>query len=139
MSRRTSVGNKVCRETILLEQRGERIDIALLITVGVALSVRGARSNAPGIVIGNIGDQTANRSRRSSSLVEVAKELCSRLNVGGPSEPASVTGIKVHNDILHVERLDGILRERLVGSRGIGALLDVGVGDQVGERVGLDD
>jgi hypothetical protein len=134
---RTSVGEKVCRKTVFDEQRSECIDVSLLVAVGVTLGVRRASCDAPGIVVGDVGDETANCGRRSCSLVKRGKELSSGLDVGSPAEPSSMTGIKVHDDVLHVERLDGVGGECLVGGGGICALGDIEVSDQVGQRVGL--
>jgi len=77
--------------------------------------------------------------RRSGTGVELSEELSSGGQVGRPAEPSSVTSIEVHVDTEGVEGLDGVGDTRLVGSLSTTALGNVKVGDQVGQRVGLDD
>jgi len=125
----------VCREAILNKKRSERVDVSLLVAVGVALSVGRTCGNAPGVVVGDVGDETAHCCWRSRRLVELSEQLGGRLDVGGPAEPASVTGIEVHDDVLHVERLDGVFGESLVCGRGVCTFGNVEVGHQVGQRI----
>ena len=51
----------------------------------------------------------------------------------------SVASIHVHVDADGGELLEGVVDTGEVGRLRVGALLDAQVGDQVGERVGLDD
>ena len=90
-------------------------------------------------VVGHIGGKTANRSWRPSTLPDRSKEVSSRLNVGAPSKPSSVTGIHVHGNVLKVEILQGVSNSSLVRRGGVRAFLHAEVGDQVGKTVRLDD
>lgn len=56
-----------------------------------------------------------------------------------PAEPSSVTGIDVHGDVGQVELLQGICDTLTVARGRVLAGLEVGVGDQVGEGIGLND
>lgn len=47
--------------------------------------------------------------------------------------------IEVHNNVLQVQCLDGVLGERLVGISSVCALRDVQVGHKVGQTVWFDD
>lgn len=135
----TLVDDEVGRETLRSEERSKCIDVPLLITVGVALSVGWASGDAPSIVVGYVGRKTANLSGASSLLVQVTEELSRGADVGRPAEPASVSGVKVHDDVGKVERLHGVDSGGLVDCFGIGALLHVQVRDKIGETVGLID
>lgn len=104
----TLVDDEVRRETLGSEKRSKGVDIPLLITVGVALSVGRASGDAPSIVVGHVSCKTANLSGASGLLVQVTEELSSGANVGRPAEPPSVSGIKVHDDVRKVERLHGV-------------------------------
>lgn len=50
-----------------------------------------------------------------------------------------MTGIDVHGDVGQVELLQSVCDTVPVARGGVLAGLEVGVGDQVGERIGLDD
>lgn len=50
-----------------------------------------------------------------------------------------MTGIDVHGDVGQVELLQSVCDTVAVARGGVLAGLEVGVGDQVGERIGLDD
>lgn len=50
-----------------------------------------------------------------------------------------MTGIDVHGDVGQVQLLESIGDTVAVAGSGVLAGLEVGVGDQVGERIGLDD
>ena len=56
-----------------------------------------------------------------------------------PAEPASVTGIDVHGNVRQVELLQGICDALAVARGRVLAGLEVGVGDQVGQGIWLDD
>jgi hypothetical protein len=62
-----------------------------------------------------------------------------RTEVVVPTEPATVTGVDVHGNVGQVERLESISDTITVAGGRVFAGLEVGVGDQVGEGVGLDD
>jgi hypothetical protein len=113
-------------------------DVVELVVVRVALS-DGVRSGSrERVVVGNVGYQTTHVLRRASSDVEVAEELGRRPNVGRPTEPAGVSSIEVHVHTDGVQLLDRVCNGALVSRRGVRALLDVQVGDQVCQRVGLN-
>jgi hypothetical protein len=56
-----------------------------------------------------------------------------------PAEPASVTSVNVHGDVGQVERLESVCDTVTVAGGGVLAGLEVGVGNQVGEGIRLDD
>jgi hypothetical protein len=62
-----------------------------------------------------------------------------RTQVVVPAEPASVTSINVHGNVGQVERLKSVRNTLTVARSRVLAGLEVGVGDQVGKRIGLDD
>lgn len=62
-----------------------------------------------------------------------------RTQVVVPAEPASVAGIDVHGNVGQVERLEGVRNTITVARGGVLAGLEVGVCDQVGEGIGLND
>jgi hypothetical protein len=62
-----------------------------------------------------------------------------RTEVIVPAQPPAVTGVDVHGNVGQIEGLEGV-RDTVTVTRGrVLAGLEVGVGDQVGEGVGLDD
>jgi hypothetical protein len=62
-----------------------------------------------------------------------------RTKVVVPAEPATVASVDVHGDVGKVELLKSISNTLTVASSRVNAGLELGVGDQVGERIGLDD
>jgi hypothetical protein len=56
-----------------------------------------------------------------------------------PAEPASVTGINVHGNVGEVELLERVCDALAVAGCRVLAGLEVDVGDQVGQGIGLDD
>ena len=62
-----------------------------------------------------------------------------RTEVVVPSKPSSVTSIDVHGNVGQVEGLEGICHTVLVTLSRVLAGLQVDVGDQVGEGIGLND
>ncbi|KAI6749548.1 hypothetical protein HG530_014962 [Fusarium avenaceum] len=107
---------------LLLEERRQGVDVLLLVVVGVALGVVGLGGELPGVVVGNVGDETSESGRLAGVLVDVGVQLGGRGKVGGPSEPATVTGVEVHGDMGEVKLLDGVDGELLVGRLGLGTL-----------------
>jgi hypothetical protein len=138
LTRSTLVDDELDTSPALLrEKRSEGVNVSLLIVVGVALGVVRLGGKLPAVVVGDVGDETANARRLAGVLVDLSVELSSRANVGGPAEPATVTSIEVHGDVGKVEFLDGVDGEFLVSTLGLGALVDVQVGDQVSKGVRL--
>lgn len=125
--------------TLLGKKRSEGVNVSLLVVVGVALGVVGLGGELPAVVVGDVGDETANARRLASVLVDLCIELSSRAYVGRPAEPATVASIEVHGDVGEVEFLNGVDGELLVSTLCLGALVDVQVGDQVSKRVRLCD
>ena len=123
--------------TLLLKERRKSVDELLLIVVGVALGVVGLGGELPAVVVGDVGGETSEARRLASGLVDLTVELSGRRKVGGPSKPATVTGIDVHGNVGKVELLDGVDGKLFVSAGSVGALGDVHVGDQVSERIGL--
>ena len=97
------------------------------------------KGNIPLVPSSNIGGDTADLLGRSGSLVGLGQLLRSRLEVGIPTEPAAVARVDVHDDVGKVEVLEGVGDAVAVTRSRVLASLHVRVGDQVGERVGLDD
>lgn len=75
-----------------------------------------------------------------SDAIELVKEIgVRRTEIVVPAEPASVSGVNVHGNVGKVERFESISDTLTVAIRRVLAGLEVGVCDQVGERIGLDD
>lgn len=72
-------------------------------------------------------------------LVQCVRQRERRTEVVGPAEPAAVAGVEVHGYVGQVELLERVCNTIAVARGGSLALLDVAVGDEVGEGVGLDD
>lgn len=83
---------------------------------------------APGAKFGNVLEIVIKTEKQSSPTKVVV-----------PTEPATVTSIEVHDDIRKVKRLECISNTLAVSRSGLLAGRKVGVGDQVGERIWLDD
>ena len=131
-----------------------------LVVVGIALGDRVGRGRAERVVVRDVcagmmsvrsscetrvekqrltGSKTADKGRGVRALEHLGEELRSGVDVGGPAQPASVSGIHVHVHADRGELVEGVGDAGLVGGLGIRALLDVQVRDEVRERVGLDD
>jgi hypothetical protein len=144
------------------ELRGEELDVLLLVLCFVPLGVGGlgelSWGKVPGVPAGDVGGDTADGLGATGVLVDggefLGSGLCGTLLVmswplGGdgsmltqvvvPAEPASVTSIDIHGDVWHVELLQGICDALTVARGRVLAGLEVGVGDQVGQGIGLDD
>ena len=85
------------------------------------------------------GGETADEGQLAGLGPDLGEELSSGLKVGGPAEPASVSGIHVHVHADRGELVEGVGDAGLVGGLGVRALLDVQVGDQVGQGIGLNN
>jgi len=83
--------------------------------------------------------KTADSSGPASVAVDLSKELSSRLDVGGPAKPASVASIHVHGNVRKIELFEGIDSKLLVSGGSVRALLDVHVGDHVGQGIRFND
>lgn len=119
------------------EQRSQGIDILLLVADGVSLRVGRAGTDAPGVVVGDVGREAAHLRRPPRRLIQVAEHARRRTDVGSPAEPAGVSGIEIHGHVGEVELLDGVGGAFLVGGGRAGALGHVQVGDEVREGIRL--
>lgn len=133
----SNINDEAGRETLLLQKGSKRIDVALLIAVGVLAGDGRASAVPESIVVGHVGDDTTDSAGRSSSLVYLSEQLRRRLNVGRPAEPSSVATVEVHVDVCEVEGFDGVCSEVLVVWCSLGALRHTHIGDHVGEGVGF--
>lgn len=138
LTRAADINDEARREAFSLEQGGKSVDEALLVARLAALGDGCACGGAEGVVVGYVGDDTADTPGRASRLVDFSIKFCGRADVGIPAEPSGVSAIKVHVNVGEVERLEGVHGQVLVVRGGARALLDAHVCDQVGERVGLD-
>src|SRR4051794_22156413 len=93
----------------------------------------------PGVPASGVGGETTKLLGAAASLEGLGELLRTWLQVGVPTEPASVTSVEVHDDVGEVEVLDGVSDTVTVTRGGVLARLLVGIGDKVGERIGLDD
>jgi len=126
-----------------LELSTESLDVDLLILALVPLGIGGigelAGAEIPGVPAGDVGSDTTDLRGAAGGLVGVSKLLRAGLEVVVPAEPATVAGVDVHDDVGEVEVLESVGNAVTVAGSGVLAGLKIGVGDQVGERVGLDD
>ena len=104
----------------------------------VVFSWRGSGS-LPGVPASNIGGEATDLLGAAGVLVHLGELLCAGLQIGVPAEPATVASINVHDDVGKVEALQSIGDTLLIGALALLAGRQVGVGDQVGERIGLDN
>ena len=132
-----SVGDEVSRVAVLREQGCEGVDVELLVVVAVALGVGRSRGDGPGVVVGDVGGETANGGGGACSFVDLGEQLGCWADVGAPAEPAGVAGVEIGRDVRVVEGLDGVLDAAGVGGLGLLAFGDVKVGDEVAKTVGL--
>ena len=95
--------------------------------------------SSPSVPPGNVGGDTTNLARGAGGLVDLGKPLGARLEVVVPAQPATVAGVDVHNDIVQVELLQCVRNTLFVPGLGVLASLQIAVGYQVGQGVGLDD
>lgn len=121
------------RPTVARESRGQGVDVALLVTVGVRGGVARASSDGPGVVVGNVGSKTTEVLRGTGVLVDLGIHSRSGRKIERPSEPSSVTTVQVHGDVGKSKLLDGVDSQFLVGSSSARALGEVHVGNRVGE------
>lgn len=123
------------------QERSQSGDVVELVVVRVALGDRVGRGGDESVVVGDVGRKTTDASLRGTAglLEKAAEQIGSGLQVGGPSEPASMACIGVEVEVGLSQSLPGPDGEGLVGVFGVGALLDAHVGDHVGQAVGLVD
>jgi hypothetical protein len=131
------VDDEVCVPAVGLEQRGDGVDVQLLVEVLVALGVGRGGGDVEAVVVGDVGGQTAEGGGLAGFGVDLGEQLGGGCQVGFPAEPAGVACIGVGCDVGEVERLDCVLDTRNVGRLGFLALGDAEVGDEVAETVRL--
>lgn len=105
----------------------------------MALFGQAVKSVLPGVPASDVGGDTTELRGRASSLVDGGELLGAGGEVGVPAEPTAVAGINVHDHVGKVELLESVGNTLAVALGAVLAGLEVDVGDQVGERVGLDD
>lgn len=134
------------------------VDVVDLVVVRVALGAGVGGGSAERIVVGDVGGEAADERGGAGVLEDGGEHLGGGAQVGGPAEPASMASIEVHVHADGRELLDGVVDAGLckdvnvsfplgkeecdayqVGGLSVGALLDVQVGDEVSQGVGLDD
>ncbi len=137
------VDDGVVREPRRLQRRPELLHVRLLVLARVVLGVRRRRELAgaqvPRVPTRDVGRPAAHLLRAARVLVHLGQLLRAGLQVGVPAEPAAVAGIDVHDDVGEVEALESVCDALLVRALAVLASLQVRVGHEVGERVGLDD
>lgn len=136
------VDDGVRREARGLQGRRELGRVDLLVLARVVLGVGRVRELAgllvPRVPAGDVGGVATHLLGAAGRLVDLGQLLGAGLEVGVPAEPAAVAGVDVHDDVGEVKALESVGDTLLVGGLGLLARRQVGVGDQVGQRVGLD-
>ncbi|KAK4665535.1 hypothetical protein QC763_0063480 [Podospora pseudopauciseta] len=126
-----------------LEALAKGVDVSALVLARVVLGVGGggelAGGQVPGVPAGHVGGDATELLRAAGGLVGLGELLGAGLEVGVPAEPAAVAGVDVLDDVGKVERLERVGDTVAVAGGRVAAGLNVGVGDQVGERIGLND
>ena len=122
---------------VALEQRRDGVDVQLLVEVLVALRVAGGHGGVVAVVVGDVGDEAAQRLGLAGVGPDLREEFGRGGQVGVPAQPAGVAGVDVGAHVGEVEGLDSILDAGDIGGLGFLALGDVQVGDEVAETVGL--
>lgn len=92
----------------------------------------------PGVPSCDVSGNATELRRRAGSLVGAGQLLSAGLEVVVPAKPATVASIKILDDVGQVECLQRVGNAVAVSSGTVLASLEVDVGDQVGQRVGLD-
>lgn len=93
----------------------------------------------PGVPAGNVSGVTTNLLRATGILINLGKLLRTRVKVGVPAKPTTMTSVDVHDDVGKVKALKSVRDTLLISAFTLLASAQVGVGDQVGKRVGLDE
>lgn len=121
----------------LRQKRRDGVDVQLLVVVFVTLGVAGGGRGVVAVIVGDVGDEAAERLGLAGFGVDLGEEFGRRRKVGVPAEPAGVAGVDVGGHVGEVEGLDSVLNAGNVGWLGFLALSDVQVGHEVAETVGL--
>jgi len=158
-TRTTLVNDKCSVPTSGPQGWSESFDVVNLVVVRVGGSDRVRRRSAEGVVIGNVcfeiqsvrlepwglqvmlhtGGETAEGLWGARILIDLGEKLTGGSQVGGPSEPSSVTGVDVHANVECRQLLDSVDNTLFICCLCAGTLRPTEVGDNVGQRIGLDD
>ena len=65
------------------------------------------------VVVGDVGREPADERGRVRGLVHLREERRRGLDVGGPAEPAGVSGVEVEPDVALLQGADGVGDELL--------------------------
>jgi hypothetical protein len=131
------VDDEVRVPAVRLEQRGDGVDVQLLVVVLVALGVGRGDGGVVAVVVGDVGGQAAERGGLAGFGVDLGKHLGGGCQVGFPAQPAGVACVGVGGDVGEVEGLDCVLDTGDVGGLSFLASGNVQVGDEVAETVGF--
>lgn len=139
LSGSSDIDDKVSWESDSLKVRSQGVGIVLLVPgVGPLGIVLTDWSNELAVV-GNVGGKTTDLGLWSSKLDNFGVELSRWAEVVVPSEPSTVGSIDVESNVLGLELLDGVGDAVLVSLGSTSALLNAHVGDQVSERIWLEN
>lgn len=132
----------------------------MLIADAISLGVGGAGRDGPGVVVGNVRGQPADRGGRTGVLVDARKQVGGWLLICGPAEPtgvsfkffgqnlsrgtnrrtgddAQLTSVKIHGHVGEIELSQRIICTFKVGTFSISTFGHIEVCHQVGETIGL--
>lgn len=123
--------------------RTKKFNVELFVLSSIVLSIwvagKLAGSHVPLVPTSDVGGEASELGRRASVGVCLCELLSTGLEVLVPPEPATVTGIEVHDNVGQVQLLNGVGGALMVAIGGVLAALQVDVGDEVGQRIGLND
>lgn len=108
-------------------------------SVSPSIDETGREKCLPRVPTGSVGGNTTNLLGATGGLVDVGKLLRTGLEVGIPAQPTTVTSVDVHDDVGEAKALKSVRNTITVTVGAVLAGLQVGVGHQVGERIGLDE
>jgi hypothetical protein len=78
-------------------------------------SVGRSGSETKGVVVADVGGEATDGAGLASIVVDLGEDIGGLLDVGGPSEPAGVSGIEVLGNVGKVEVLQGVRGGLVVG------------------------
>lgn len=137
------VDDGVARHAGSLELGAEELQVELLVLGLVVLGIGVARELAGGQVplvpARDVDSDTTELRGAAGVKVDLSELLGTRLEVIVPAQPAAVTSVDVLHNVGQVQGRDGVGHTLAIASSRVLARLEVDVGDEVGERVGLND
>lgn len=113
--------------------------VVFFLSVSLSIEETTRAKCLPSVPTGSVGGNTTNLLGATGGLVDVGKLLRTGLEVGIPAQPTTVTSVDVHDDVGEVKVLKSVRNTITVTVGAVLAGLQVGVGHQVGERIGLDE